>query len=57
MKDKTMYILLVLAAIVVLAHSTLHTKADNPAEQLVEKAIKAETGIDIDLTPEEGEGE
>lgn len=35
-----------------IAHYVFKAKDDNPVEQLAEKVIEKETGLEIDLTPE-----
>ena len=50
-------ILLVVAAALtgVATYKKFGMKKDNPVEQLAEKIIKEQTGIDIDLSPEDKE--
>ena len=50
-------VLLVIAAAVtgVATYKKFGMKKDNPVEQLAENIIKEQTGIDIDLSPEDKE--
>ena len=49
----TVVVVVTIAVVIGLASVFVTKKNDNPVEQAAEAIIKAETGLDVDLTPEQ----
>jgi hypothetical protein len=53
MKSAYIMVAAVFSAMVVTIASVFFLGKDNPVEQAAEAVVKAETGLDVDFTPEE----